>query len=169
MPALTLALVLTNNAVQSRIAEANAAKIVKACEEFHAANGKYPKTLGELVPKYLSSVPHAKYCLVFGEFLYSDKSQYSCGTLFHHLACRSTILRNEGGATLIRMGPFIPDFSPTASKAPSMKAKPDPLVTRRDVLAQTVCGGLALGALARRRMSRRRWRVKGDQVAARSR
>ena len=73
IPALTLGLVLTNDAVQFRIAEANAAKIIRACEEFHTANGKYPKTLGELVPKYMSSVPHAKYCLVFGEFLYSDK------------------------------------------------------------------------------------------------
>ena len=73
IPALTLGLVLTNNAVQSRIAEANAAKIIKACEKFQADNGKYPTTLGELVPKYMPSVPHAKYCLAFGEFLYSDK------------------------------------------------------------------------------------------------
>jgi len=73
IPTLTFGLILTNNAVQFRIAEANAARIVKACEAFHAVNGKYPKTLGELVPKYMSSVPHAKYCLAFGEFLYSDK------------------------------------------------------------------------------------------------
>ncbi|MGO8745234.1 MAG: hypothetical protein ACLQNE_04520 [Thermoguttaceae bacterium] len=73
IPVLTLGLVLTNDAVQSKIAEANAAKIVKACEEFHAANRKYPKTLGELVPKYMSSVPHAKCCLAFGQFLYSDE------------------------------------------------------------------------------------------------
>jgi hypothetical protein len=73
IPALTLGLVLTNDTLQCRIAESNAARIVEACEEFHTANGRYPKTLGELVPKYMSSVPHAKYCLAFGEFLYSDK------------------------------------------------------------------------------------------------
>jgi hypothetical protein len=72
IPALTFGLVLTNDAIQSSIAETNAAKIISACEAFHAANGKYPKTLGELVPKYMPSVPRAKYCLTFGEFLYSD-------------------------------------------------------------------------------------------------
>jgi hypothetical protein len=71
VPALTLGLVLTNATVQSMMAEANAAKIIRACERFHATNGQYPKTLGELVPKYMPSVPHAKYCLAFGEFLYS--------------------------------------------------------------------------------------------------
>jgi hypothetical protein len=70
IPALTLGLVLSNNAAQSRRAEANAANIIRACEEFHAANDKYPKTLGELVPQYMSSVPRAKYCLLFGDFLY---------------------------------------------------------------------------------------------------
>ena len=73
IPALTLGLVLTNAAVQSRIAEANAAKIIRACEEFHVATGKYPKTLGELVPNYLSSVPRAKYCLDYGVFFYFDR------------------------------------------------------------------------------------------------
>jgi hypothetical protein len=73
IPALTFGLVLTNSAVQSRFAEANATKIVKACEKFQADNDKYPTTLDELVPKYMPFVPHAKYCLAFGEFLYSDK------------------------------------------------------------------------------------------------
>lgn len=72
IPALTLGLVLTNYALQSKIAEANAAKIISACEAFHAANGTYPKNLAELVPKYMRSVPRAKYCLTFGAFLYFD-------------------------------------------------------------------------------------------------
>lgn len=74
IPALTLGLVLTNNALQSKIAETNAAKIISACEEFHAATGAYPKNLAELVPKYMRSVPRAKYCLTFSEFLYSDRT-----------------------------------------------------------------------------------------------
>jgi hypothetical protein len=73
IPALTLGLVLANNAFQWRIANANGARIIAACEEFHAANGKYPKTLDELVPRYLPSIPRAKYCLKYGEFLYFDK------------------------------------------------------------------------------------------------
>jgi hypothetical protein len=70
IPALTLGLVLANDAVQYRIGNANAPLIIKACEDFHAANGKFPKTLDELVPQYLTSIPRAKYCLAFGEFRY---------------------------------------------------------------------------------------------------
>ena len=70
VPALTLGLVLANNAVQIKIGEANAPKIIAACEGFHAANGEFPKSLDELVPRYMPSVPRAKYCLLFGEFVY---------------------------------------------------------------------------------------------------
>jgi len=70
IPVLTLGLVLANNAFQLRIAEANAPRIVAACEDFHAANGKFPKTLDELVPRYMPAVPRAKYCLDYGEFRY---------------------------------------------------------------------------------------------------
>jgi hypothetical protein len=73
IPALTLGLVLGNNVFQQQTAKANAASIVAACQEFHAANGKFPETLDELVPRYLPSVPRAKHCLVFGEFLYIDR------------------------------------------------------------------------------------------------
>ncbi len=74
IPALTLGLVFGNNALQWKIAEANAERIIKACEAFHAANGKYPSKLEELVPRYLKSVPRAKYCygLGFGEFRYPN-------------------------------------------------------------------------------------------------
>jgi hypothetical protein len=70
IPALTLGLVLANNAVQYRIAETNAPQIVRACEEFHVANARFPQTLDELVPRYMQSIPRAKYCLAYGEFLY---------------------------------------------------------------------------------------------------
>lgn len=69
IPALTLGIVLANTAIQWTIAEGNAAQIIKASEEFHAAKGRYPKTLDELVPEYLSSVPRAKYSLN-GKFWY---------------------------------------------------------------------------------------------------
>ncbi len=70
IPALTLGLAIANNAVQLRIAEANAARIIAACEEFHAAKRRFPKTVNELVPGYMPSVPRAKYCLAWGEFVY---------------------------------------------------------------------------------------------------
>ena len=70
VPALTLGLVLANNAVQYKIAEANAARIVAACENFELANGKFPQALDDLVPRYVQSIPRAKYCLAFGEFRY---------------------------------------------------------------------------------------------------
>jgi len=70
VPALTLGLVLGNAALQSRIAGANAERIIGACEQFRDANGRYPGQIEELVPRYLGSVPRAKYSLAFGEFKY---------------------------------------------------------------------------------------------------
>jgi hypothetical protein len=69
-PPLTLGLVLVNNTIQLNNAEENAARIIAACEEFHTANGRFPKTLDELVPQHVPSIPRAKYCLVYGEFMY---------------------------------------------------------------------------------------------------
>ncbi|MHB1037554.1 MAG: hypothetical protein ACYC35_22030 [Pirellulales bacterium] len=70
VPVLTLGLVFANDAIQHRVAEANASRIIAACEEFHAANGRFPESLDELVPRYMPSVPRAKYCHLYGEFVY---------------------------------------------------------------------------------------------------
>ena len=70
IPPLTLGLVLVNSSFQLTIAEANAPRIIAACEKFHSDNGRYPKTLDELVPRYLSYIPRAKYCFDYGEFRY---------------------------------------------------------------------------------------------------
>jgi hypothetical protein len=73
IPALTLGLARTNNDVQLGIAEANAQRVVAACEAYHAANGRFPQKLDELVPQYLNSVPVAKYCLLQpASFAYYD-------------------------------------------------------------------------------------------------
>jgi hypothetical protein len=69
-PALTLGIVLANNSLQWNIADAHAQQIIKACDVFYVANKRYPHTLDELVPRYLRSVPRAKYCLTWGEFMY---------------------------------------------------------------------------------------------------
>ncbi len=70
IPAATLGLVLANNALQCRMAESNATRIITACEKYHAANGTFPQTLDDLVPQYMQSIPRAKNCMMFGEFRY---------------------------------------------------------------------------------------------------
>ncbi|MBN1911191.1 MAG: hypothetical protein JW818_15705 [Pirellulales bacterium] len=70
IPVITLAIVLVNDTIQREIAWANAPKVIGACRQFQAANGRYPENLDELVPQYLPSIPCAKHCLVFGEFRY---------------------------------------------------------------------------------------------------
>jgi len=63
VPIVTLGLVIANTAIQWKIADTNAQRVIAACEEFRVANGRYPKTLDELVPGHLASIPRAKYCL----------------------------------------------------------------------------------------------------------
>jgi hypothetical protein len=70
IPLVTLAVVLGNSAVQSRIAKTNARRIVAACEQFNAGNGRFPRTLDELVPEYLKFIPRAKYCLFWDKYQY---------------------------------------------------------------------------------------------------
>ena len=75
-PLVTLLLVLANYSLQKSIATANAAKIVRACESYREANGSYPDRLDELVPVYVNSIPRAKYCCSWGEFVYYRSPRY---------------------------------------------------------------------------------------------
>lgn len=78
IPVLTLSLVKANNAFQLGVAETNGQRIVAACEQYHAANARFPRNLDELVPKYMNSVPVAKYCLGPGSrFFYSSSASGS--------------------------------------------------------------------------------------------
>ena len=63
IPFVTMGVVFANGAVQDRIAAANAARIIAACEEFRAVSGRFPDNLGELTPRYIQAVPRLKYCL----------------------------------------------------------------------------------------------------------
>ncbi len=82
IPALTLGIVYANDAFQLRVAEANAQRVVAACEEYHAANDSFPRNLDVLVPQYMNSVPVAKYCLgPWSRFYYSSRSSM----LFWHV------------------------------------------------------------------------------------
>jgi len=70
IPLVTILFAVANHSVQKRIAMGNAARLIQACQQYREANRAYPERLGELVPRYLSSVPRAKYCLTFSEFRY---------------------------------------------------------------------------------------------------
>jgi hypothetical protein len=69
MPLLTFAIAFGNGNLQWKISDVHAQQVIKACEEFRVANGQYPSKLDDLAPKYLASIPPAKYCLM-GKFLY---------------------------------------------------------------------------------------------------
>jgi hypothetical protein len=69
-PIITLILVVANYNVQGKIAMANAGRIIQACEEYRKNNGAYPERLDDLIPRYLNSVPRAKYCLQSSDFRY---------------------------------------------------------------------------------------------------
>lgn len=75
MPVLTLGIAICNGNLQWKISDANAQRVIKACDEFHVANARYPKTLNELIPTYLSVVPPAKYCLG-GNFWYCSEDAH---------------------------------------------------------------------------------------------
>ena len=69
MPLLTVAIAFGNGKFQWKVSDANAQRVVTACEGFRAVNGRYPSKLDELVPNYFTSVPPAKHCLT-GVFHY---------------------------------------------------------------------------------------------------
>jgi len=70
IPVVTGAIVFANFYIQDEIAMANAARIIQACESYREDNGAYPEKLGDVVPRYLGSIPPAKYCGSWHEFWY---------------------------------------------------------------------------------------------------
>jgi len=70
VPVVTLVLAVANYSLQYRIAKGNSARLIQACEQYREEKGDYPQFLDDLVPRYLSSIPRTKYCLVDNEFTY---------------------------------------------------------------------------------------------------
>jgi hypothetical protein len=68
--ALAAVAVILVNRAQNDLARGRAGAIIAACEAFQGRHARYPATLAELVPEFLSSVPRAKYTLGFSEFSY---------------------------------------------------------------------------------------------------
>jgi hypothetical protein len=77
IPLVTGVFVVTNYSVQSRIAMHNAERLIQACERYREANGNYPEQLGDLVPRYVNSVPRAKYCCSASEFMYRGQPRHT--------------------------------------------------------------------------------------------
>ncbi len=76
IPVATGLLVIANYSVQKRIAMANSARLIQACEQYREAHGAYPGRLDDLVPHYLGSVPRAKYCCWLSGFWYLASPQH---------------------------------------------------------------------------------------------
>jgi hypothetical protein len=74
VPVVTGMFVIANFSLQGKIAMGNAARVIEACEQYREVNGAYPERLSELVPRFLSSVPKAKYCFMWSEFGYYSGS-----------------------------------------------------------------------------------------------
>ena len=72
IPVIALGIALGNAALQSRIAQANAERIIDAALQYRAAHGAYPRSVDALVPRFLDSVPRAKYALAFANFKYYE-------------------------------------------------------------------------------------------------
>ncbi len=70
--------------VNWRLAEHRAAPIIIACKDYRAATGKYPSRLDDLVPRFLPSVPNAKYTLIANKFGYdADRPSLYFAAMFH--------------------------------------------------------------------------------------
>jgi hypothetical protein len=69
--ASTIALTWVSIGYQARTARSRAETVVAACKAYRTANGAYPDDLQQLVPRFLPSVPRAKYTLGLGNFVYT--------------------------------------------------------------------------------------------------
>ncbi len=83
----TLMLVATVGLLSSNIKVAlrRAAPVISAVNCYHSDHGAYPKTLDELVPAYLPSIPRAGFTLISRNFRYfnDERSQLYFPAMFH--------------------------------------------------------------------------------------
>jgi predicted PurR-regulated permease PerM len=68
---LAVALVFAFIVVNNRMARERAEVLIAAVRNFRAAEQRYPLNLQELVPKYASEIPRAKYTFALNTFTYS--------------------------------------------------------------------------------------------------
>ncbi|MCB1746501.1 MAG: hypothetical protein H6977_02625 [Gammaproteobacteria bacterium] len=70
--ACAVAIMVTIN-FNNHLARSRAAELVGVIEHFRGVAGRYPRSLEELVPRYLPAVPRAKLALGFDGFLYFNR------------------------------------------------------------------------------------------------
>ena len=63
-------LVFLANFANNKLAKHRAENLIIAIEKYHQQTGIYPEKLNNLVPEYISSIPHAKFTLMLNEFGY---------------------------------------------------------------------------------------------------
>lgn len=69
-------IVFTANYVNNRIAHHRAEVLISSIKAYKAAENNYPDRLQDLVPKYISAVPNAKFTLEFNKFYYSSDHHF---------------------------------------------------------------------------------------------
>jgi hypothetical protein len=65
-------LVWACNWANNQLAKRRAEIVIAAVKSYHAENRRYPPTLEDLAPRYLDSVPRAKYTLAFNDFIWNS-------------------------------------------------------------------------------------------------
>jgi hypothetical protein len=67
-----------------RVAQSRATPVISAVNRYHSEHGHYPQALGELVPAYLTSVPHAGFTRISRNFYYyNGRPQLYFAAMFH--------------------------------------------------------------------------------------
>jgi len=69
-------IVFSSNLVNNRIAHHRAEVLISSIKAYVSAEHKYPEKLQDLVPRYIPSVPDAKFSLMFNKFYYSSKHPF---------------------------------------------------------------------------------------------
>ncbi|HEY7099840.1 MAG TPA: hypothetical protein VH437_24160 [Terriglobales bacterium] len=66
------------------VAQNRAAPVIKACEEFRRSNGVYPRSLDQLVPEFLPSLPRPSYTWMGRRYGYaSEPPRLYFAAMFH--------------------------------------------------------------------------------------
>lgn len=80
----SVVLVFALNHLNNQIAQSRADVLVSAVKKFYSENQHYPKSLDDLVPRYVDHIPSAKYTFTFSEFKY-ENSEYGAYLMYVEL------------------------------------------------------------------------------------
>jgi hypothetical protein len=69
-------IVFSFNMLNNQIAQTRAETLITAIKAYSQKEKRYPENLTDLVPKYVSSVPRAKYSMLFNNFDYSGEYHF---------------------------------------------------------------------------------------------